>query len=253
MKHSRGMLIYGPPGTGKTLIARTICEILGVKPKIVNGPEVFSSMSGESEAKIRELFREAEIDEQSFGTNSNLHIIIFDEIDALCKRRSTVDSGTRDAVQDSITTQLLTKIDGVSQLNNFLIIGTTNMKDSIEPALTRPGRLEQMIEIDLPDSEGRLKIYDIYTILMLQNGILDDDIEIDRIISETNGLTGAHIEQVVRTATNNAIRQDILARGTFEIDEYSAQELRVKNIDFINALVTLQTLPEGFYKNHLEN
>ncbi|CAF0992282.1 unnamed protein product [Didymodactylos carnosus] len=153
IKYLRGMLIYAPPGT-QILIARTICEISGVKPEIVNGPELFSNMLEKSKAKIRELFCEAEIDEQSFGTNSDLHIIIFDEIDALCKRRSIVGTGTRDAIQDSITTQLLINIDGVSQFNNFLIIGTTNIKDSIELALTSPDRLEQMIVHQRPKRVG---------------------------------------------------------------------------------------------------
>ncbi|CAF1623334.1 unnamed protein product [Didymodactylos carnosus] len=248
MKHSRGILLSGPPGTGKTLIARTICEVLRVKPQIVNGSEICNHLLGESEAKIRHLFHEAEFDAEKYSANSDLHIIIFDEIDALCKTRSTTGGGIRHTVEENATTHLLTKIDGLNQLNNFLIIGTTNTKDSIDPALIRPGRLENVIKIGLPDSDHRLKIYNIDTKLMLQNGILDDDIDIARIIRGTNGLTGAHVEQVVRLATNNAIRRDVLVRGTLDIDESLAEELHAKNIDFINALRILPTLPSDFYK-----
>jgi vesicle-fusing ATPase len=108
--------------TGKTLIARQIGKLLNaVEPKIVNGPEVLDKYVGESEKKVRELFADAERDEAALAEESPLHVIIFDEIDAICKQRGTVGGGT--GVHDSIVNTLLTKIDGVDSLNNILLIG----------------------------------------------------------------------------------------------------------------------------------
>lgn len=140
-KHVKGILLYGPPGTGKTLMARQIGKMLNAKdPKIVNGPEILDKYVGQSEANIRLLFAEAEEEEKRLGPNSGLHIIIFDEIDAICKSRGTVGGGT--GVHDTVVNQLLSKIDGVEQLNNILVIGMTNRRDMIDEALLRPGRLE---------------------------------------------------------------------------------------------------------------
>lgn len=140
-KHVKGILLYGPPGTGKTLMARQIGKMLNSKePKIVNGPEILDKYVGQSEANIRLLFAEAEEEEKRLGPNSGLHIIIFDEIDAICKSRGSVGGGT--GVHDTVVNQLLSKIDGVEQLNNILVIGMTNRRDMIDEALLRPGRLE---------------------------------------------------------------------------------------------------------------
>jgi len=146
MKHVRGILLFGPPGTGKTLMARQIGKMLNARePKIVNGPQILDKYVGESEANIRKLFAEADEEEKRLGPNSGLHIIIFDEIDAICKARGS--SGSSSMVSDTVVNQLLSKIDGVDQLNNILIIGMTNRKDMIDEALLRPGRLEVMLEI----------------------------------------------------------------------------------------------------------
>jgi vesicle-fusing ATPase len=116
------MLLYGPPGTGKTLIARQIGKMLnGREPKVVNGPEVLSKYVGQAEENVRALFAEAEAEYKEKGDQSELHIIIFDEIDAICKQRGTVRDGT--ATHDTIVNQLLTKVDGVDALNNILLIG----------------------------------------------------------------------------------------------------------------------------------
>lgn len=109
--------------SGKTLIARQIGKLLNaVEPKIVNGPEVLDKFVGESEKKVRELFADAERDEAALAEDSPLHVIIFDEIDAICKQRGSTGGGT--GVHDSIVNTLLTKIDGVEALNNILLIGT---------------------------------------------------------------------------------------------------------------------------------
>ena len=149
------MLLYGPPGTGKTLIARQIAKALNCEtPKIINGPEIFDKYVGESEKKVRELFAEAEADQEQYGDESNLHIIILDEIDAICKQRGSAGSAST-GVSDTVVNQLLSKIDGVNALNNILLIGMTNRKDMIDEAVLRPGRLELHIEISLPDERGR--------------------------------------------------------------------------------------------------
>lgn len=156
IQHVKGMLLYGPPGTGKTLIARKIADALNcVKPQVVNGPEIFDKFVGGSEEKIRALFEPAEKDMKEKGDESDLHVIIFDEIDAICRSRgSTGSSGT--GVNESVVNQLLSKMDGVDSLNNILIIGMTNRKDMIDEAILRPGRLEIHLEIGLPDLRGRI-------------------------------------------------------------------------------------------------
>lgn len=127
IKHVRGMLLYGPPGCGKTLIARKISQALTAKePKVVNGPEILDKFVGESERKIRDLFADARTDQQELGDESDVHIIIFDEIDAICKSRGSSRDST--GVNDSVVNQLLTQIDGVDSLNNVLVIGMTNRK-----------------------------------------------------------------------------------------------------------------------------
>lgn len=149
------MILYGPPGTGKTLIARQIAKVLNVhEPKVVNGPEIFDKFVGGSEENIRKLFAEAEIEQQQKGDDSDLHVIIFDEIDAICRKRGSTNSGT--GVNESVVNQLLSKIDGVESLTNILIIGMTNRLDMIDEALLRPGRFEIHLEIGLPDEKGRV-------------------------------------------------------------------------------------------------
>ncbi|CAL9226331.1 unnamed protein product [Arabidopsis halleri] len=179
-KHVKGMLLFGPPGTGKTLIARQIGKMLnGKEPKIVNGPEVLSKFVGETEKNVRDLFADAENDQRTLGDDSELHVIIFDEIDAICKSRGSSRDGT--GVHDSIVNQLLTKIDGVEALNNVLLIGMTNRKDMLDEALLRPGRLEVHIEIGLPDDAGRFEILQIHTKMMKENSFLAPDVNLQEL------------------------------------------------------------------------
>ncbi len=131
------------------------------EPKIVNGPEIMSKYVGETEKNIRELFEDAVQEQKEQGEESQLHIIIFDEIDAICKQRGSVSSGT--GVHDSMVNQLLSMIDGVNALNNVLVIGMTNRLDLIDEALLRPGRFEVHIEVSLPDEKGRADIFKIHT------------------------------------------------------------------------------------------
>ncbi len=135
---------------------------------------------GGSEKKIRELFEPAEKDQEMHGDDSKLHIIIFDEIDAICRARGSVgSSGT--GVHESVVNQLLSKLDGVDALNNILVIGMTNRIDMIDEAMLRPGRLELKLEIGLPDEGGRLQIFDIHTRVMKKNNLLDKDVDLKKL------------------------------------------------------------------------
>ena len=171
-----------------------------------------------------------------FGDRSKLHVIIFEELDSICKRRTYFDQSIRNSAQDSVTTQLLTEMVGLTPIDNILMIGPTNMLEAIEPALLRPGRIELVIEVSLPDEDARICIFDIYTKNLLQNRLIESDVDIDTIIRATHGLTGTHVERIVRWAISNAMRRDVLSRGRLNITEEESEHLRVCNIDFKTAL-----------------
>lgn len=235
LKHCRGVLLYGPPGTGKTLMARQIGKMLNARePKIINGPQILDKYVGESEANIRKLFADAEEEEKRMGPNSGLHIIIFDEIDAICKARGSVSGST--AVHDTVVNQLLSKIDGVDQLNNILVIGMTNRKDMIDDALLRPGRLEVQMEIGLPDENGRLQILNIHTEKLRENQKLAPDVSIDELATVTKNFSGAELEGLVRAAASTAMNRLIKATSHVEIDPEASEKLKVTMGDFKNAL-----------------
>lgn len=234
-KHVKGILLFGPPGTGKTLLARQIGQMLNARePKIVNGPQILDKYVGESEANIRKLFADAEEEEEKMGPNSGLHIIIFDELDAICKQRGSVSSGS--AVHDTIVNQLLSKIDGVKQLNNILVIGMTNRKDMIDEALLRPGRLEVQVEIGLPDEKGRVQILNIHTAKMRNFGKLSADVDIPEIAHETKNFSGAEIEGLVRAAQSSALNRLIKASNKVSVDPDAANKISVQRADFFHAM-----------------
>ncbi|XP_039019978.1 vesicle-fusing ATPase-like [Hibiscus syriacus] len=233
IKHVKGMLLYGPSGTGKTLMARQIGKMLnGKEPKIVNGPEVLSKFVGETEKNVRDLFADAENDQRTRGDDSDLHVIIFDEIDAICKSRGSTRDGT--GVHDSIVNQLLTKIDGVESLNNVLLIGMTNRKDLLDEALLRPGRLEVQVEISLPDENGRFQILQIHTNKMKENSFLAPDVNLQELAARTKNYSGAELEGVVKSAVSFALnRQVSMDDLTKPVDE---ENIKVTMEDFLNAL-----------------
>ncbi|KAL6520637.1 hypothetical protein OROMI_032197 [Orobanche minor] len=201
IKHVKGMLLYGPSGTGKTLMAQQLGKFLnGKEPKIVNGPEVLSKFFGETEKNIRYLFADAEKDQRNKGDQSELHIIIFDEIDAIV-RGSTGDGI---GVHDSILNQLLTKIDDVDSLNNVLLIGLTNRKDLLDEALLRPGRLEVQVEISFPDESA----------------------------AQTKCYTGAELEGVVKSAVSYALNRKLNVEDLKPVEE---ENIKVSMEDFLNA------------------
>ncbi|XP_078049968.1 vesicle-fusing ATPase 1 [Augochlora pura] len=234
-KHVKGILLYGPPGTGKTLMARQIGTMLNARePKIVNGPQILDKYVGESEANIRRLFADAEEEEKRLGPNSGLHIIIFDEIDAICKSRGSVAGNT--GVHDTVVNQLLAKIDGVEQLNNILVIGMTNRKDMIDDALMRPGRLEVQMEISLPDEHGRFQILNIHTSRMRDYKKIAPDVDLKELATLTKNFSGAELEGLVRAAQSTAMNRLIKASSKVEVDPAAMEKLMVSRTDFIHAL-----------------
>lgn len=235
IQHVKGILLYGPPGTGKTLIARKIGKMLNARePKVVNGPEVLNKFVGQSEENIRKLFADAEKEYKEKGDESELHIIIFDELDAICKQRGS-GAGGGTGVGDSIVNQLLSKLDGVDQLNNILLIGMTNRMDLIDDALLRPGRLELHLEISLPDEKGRLEIFKIHTAKMREAGKLDPDVNIPELAQRTKNFSGAEISGLIRSAVSFAMFRHVKA-GTAVAVGADVDQIKVRRDDFEHAL-----------------
>ncbi|CAK9437064.1 uncharacterized protein LODBEIA_P15100 [Lodderomyces beijingensis] len=235
-KHCKGLLLYGPPGTGKTLIARKLSKMLnGKEPKIVNGPEMLSKFVGASEENIRNLFKDAEAEYKQKGEDSDLHVIIFDELDSVFKQRG---SGKTDGtgVGDNVVNQLLSKMDGVDQLNNILIIGMTNRLDLIDTALLRPGRFEIQIEIALPDEKGRKDIFAIHTKKLKDNGLLTKDVNLDELSILTKNFTGAEIEGLCNSAKSHAISRHTKKGSLAQIDSSSIADMQITRNDFLLAL-----------------
>ena len=236
INHVRGMLLWGPPGTGKTLIARQLAKFLKARePKIVNGPEILDKFVGASESKIRDLFADAEKEYKKEGENSQLHIIILDELDAICKQRGSNRDGT--GVHDSIVNQLLSKIDGVDSLNNILLIGMTNRYDMIDEALLRPGRLEVHVEISLPDENGRREIFNIHTRKMRENRRLAADVDLQALARLSKNFSGAEIEGLVRSAASYSLNRVVnFSNAAQTISPADYDKLTLCNDDFLHAL-----------------
>jgi vesicle-fusing ATPase len=237
--HVKGMLLYGPPGTGKTLIARQIGKMLNARePKVINGPEVLNKYVGQSEENIRKLFADAEKEYKEKGDESGLHIIIFDELDAVCKQRGS-GAGGGTGVGDSVVNQLLSKLDGVDQLNNILLIGMTNRKDMIDDALLRPGRLEVQIEISLPDEFGRQQILKIHTAKMKENKVISEDVDVSELAALTKNFSGAELSGLVKSATSFAFNRHIKV-GTMAGVSEDVANMKVNREDFLNALAEVK-------------
>lgn len=239
IQHVKGILLYGPPGTGKTLIARRIGKMLNARePKVINGPEVLNKYVGQSEENIRKLFADAEKEYKEKGEESGLHIIIFDELDAVCKQRGS-GAGGGTGVGDSVVNQLLSKLDGVDQLNNILVIGMTNRMDMIDDALLRPGRLEQHVEISLPDEKGRVQILNIHTAKMRSNKNLDRDVSLEDLARRTKNFSGAELSGLVRAATSYALSRHVKV-GTVAGVADDVDKITVNRDDFEHAFDDVQ-------------
>jgi len=241
VQHVRGILLFGPPGTGKTLIARQIGKMLNARePKVINGPEVLNKYVGQSEENIRKLFADAEKEQKEKGDESGLHIIIFDELDAVCKQRGS-GAGGGTGVGDSVVNQLLSKLDGVEQLNNILLIGMTNRKDMIDEALLRPGRLEVHMEISLPDEFGRQQILKIHTAQMRASGRLAADVDLEELAKATRNFSGAEIQGLCKAATSYALQRHIKG-GTVAALSDDVGSIQIRMEDFMGGLNDIQPM-----------
>ena len=228
INHVKGILLYGPPGTGKTLIAKKIGFMLTPKePTIINGPEILNKYVGQTEETLREKFEPARKEYKQKGDASQLHVFIFDEIDALFKTRGR--QGAMSNVNDSLVNQFLTVIEGVQALNNIFIIAMTNRKDLLDPALLRAGRIGVHIQIKLPDFEGRKQIFRIHTNIMSSSKMLDE-LDYDLLAQLTENYSGAEIEAVVNNAASFALHEKLVT------DEQDIDLVTVKQEHFLKAI-----------------
>ena len=198
MSPSKGVLFYGPPGCGKTLLAKAIANECGANFISIKGPELLTQWFGESEANVRELFDKARA--------ASPCILMFDEMDSIAKTRGSGGAGSSEA-GDRVINQILTEIDGVGARKNVFVIGATNRPDILDPAVIRPGRLDQLIYIPLPDLKSRIAIFKA----QLRKAPVDPDIDIEVLARSTHGFSGADISEICTTASKLAIREAILA------------------------------------------
>jgi len=185
---------------------RSIAQLLSARPpKLVNGPEIFRSWVGESENNIRELFKAAQDDARRLKERSPLHVIIFDEIDAICRSRGRDTGGESNnaAVFDSVVSQVLTMLDGLASSSNVLVIGITNRPELLDPALLRPGRLEVHLEVGLPSVAERLEILQLHSLGLREANYMRADLE--ALAAQTDYFTGAELESVILNATSIAL------------------------------------------------
>lgn len=194
----RGILMFGPPGCSKTMIAKALATESKVNFLSIKGPELFSMWVGESERAVRELFRKAR--------QVSPAIIFFDEIDAIGGERSASASGS--SVKERVLAQLLTEMDGVNVLSNVTIVAATNRPDLIDSALMRPGRLDRIVYVRLPDANTRREIFRI----KLSKMPLIDDFSIEQLIAQTDGYSGAEIQAICQEAALYALEESFEAK-----------------------------------------
>ena len=211
------------------------CALTQPPPRVAAGAQVLSKYVGQSEENIRNLFAEADAEYAERGDDSDLHIIIMDEIDSVCKQRGSSRDST--GVGDTVVNQLLSKIDGVNSLNNILVIGMTNRKDMIDDALLRPGRLEVQVEISLPDVDGRHQILRIHTTKMRDAGYLDPSVSLPELATDTKNFSGAEIEGLVKSAASYAFARQVQVDN---IKKVEIGELKVTKPDFDRALTEVR-------------
>jgi transitional endoplasmic reticulum ATPase len=209
-----GILMYGSPGCGKTLIAKALASESEANFYIINGPEIVNKYYGETEARLRDIFKEAR--------DSAPSIIFIDEIDAIAPKREEAFGD----VEKRVVAQLLALMDGMSERGNVIVLGATNRPESIDPALRRPGRFDREIEVGVPNAEGRLEILQIHTRGM---PLAANDIDLRSLAAELHGYTGADIKALCREAAMKALRR-YLPEIDLEGDKISRETLGMMEI-----------------------
>jgi transitional endoplasmic reticulum ATPase len=222
----KGVLLYGPPGTGKTLLAKAVAHETNANFYTIGGPEIMSKYYGESEEKLRNIFKNAEEKAPS--------IIFIDEIDSIAPKREEVTG----EVERRIVAQLLSLMDGMSTRGKVVVIGATNRINAIDPALRRPGRFDREIEIGVPDKEGRLEILQIHT----RGMPLDKDVDLEKIASMSHGFVGADLQSLAKEAAIRALRK-VLPEIDLTAESIPSDTLRkiiVTMDDFMNVLQEME-------------
>lgn len=218
----KGILLYGPPGTGKTLLARAVAGETSAHFSYLNGPEIMGKYYGESEERIRDIFKEA--------SDNTPAIIFIDEIDSIAPKRDDVSG----EVEKRVVSQLLTLMDGLKVRGRVVVIAATNRPDSIDPALRRPGRFDREIGIGIPDQQGRHDILKIHT----KDMPLDSSIKMDELARVTHGFVGADLEALSKEAAMCALRHIIpqIDMEQESIPPDILQKIKIKQSDFREAL-----------------
>jgi transitional endoplasmic reticulum ATPase len=221
LRPAKGVLLYGPPGTGKTLLAKAVANEAESNFISIKGPELLNKFVGESEKGVREVFSKARENAPT--------VIFFDEIDSIAGERGqrSGDSG----VGERMVSQLLTELDGLEELEDVVVIATTNRPDLIDAALLRPGRLDRHVHVPVPDEEARRAIFEVHT----REKPLADDVDLDWLASETEGYVGADVEAVCREASMAATREFINSVGPEDAID-SVGNVRVSREHFEQAL-----------------
>ena len=237
----KGVMLYGPPGTGKTLLAKAVANESNAHFISISGPEIMSKFYGESEARLREIFKEAREKAPS--------IIFVDEIDSIAPKREEVTG----EVERRVVSQMLSLMDGLEARGKVIVISATNRPNAIDPALRRPGRFDREIEIKVPDKKGRQEILQIHTRNMPLMSEGDDAVVIDKISSVSHGYVGADLEYLCKEAAMKCLRRLLPELNLEEekIPPETLDKLVVNSEDFTKAL--REVTPSGMREVFIEN